>query len=315
MNPLHTYLSSIAVATPASHGNLTMVPLLAPQAAAPAYLLLDEALQNALADVTEVSEAGAVPELLFRNRAEHDVLLVDGEELVGAKQNRVLNLTILAPARSELRIPVSCVEAGRWAWRSRKFAPGLKKLHARARAKKMRGVTAALRESGARARGDIQAGVWDEVDSKLAAFKVWSASSALHDALEAVAPDLEAIRARFAPQPQQVGAAFFIGAKLVGLDVFDAPQAFAKLLPKLVESYAFDALEKPSAKEASPSLEEVRALLARIAQAPAETYPAVGKGTDLRIDTPQFSAAALLERERIVHLAAFAVQEERDEVA
>jgi hypothetical protein len=26
------------------------------------------------------------------------VLLLDGEELVGAKQNRVLNLTVLAPA-------------------------------------------------------------------------------------------------------------------------------------------------------------------------------------------------------------------------
>lgn len=315
MNPLQQTLGTLSFGTTVAHANLTMVPLLAPAEIAPAYMLLDEALQNALADVTEVSEAGAVPELLFRNRAEHDVLLVDGEELVGAKQNRVLNLTILAPARSELRIPVSCVEAGRWAWRSRKFAPGLKKLHARARAKKMRGVTAALRDSGARARADIQAGVWEEVDSKLAAFKVWSASSALHDALEAVAPDLEAIRARFAPQPQQVGAAFFIDGALVGLDVFDAPQAFAKLLPKLVESYAFDALEKPSAKAASPSLEEVRALLARIAQAPAETYPAVGKGTDLRIDTAQFSAAALMERERIVHLAAFAVQEERDEVA
>jgi hypothetical protein len=40
--------------------------------------------------------------------------LLDGEELIGAKQNRALNLTILAPAKQVIVIPVSCVEAGRW---------------------------------------------------------------------------------------------------------------------------------------------------------------------------------------------------------
>jgi hypothetical protein len=39
-----------------------------------------------------------VPQLLFINDAMRPVLLLDGEELVGAKQNRVLNLTVLAPA-------------------------------------------------------------------------------------------------------------------------------------------------------------------------------------------------------------------------
>jgi hypothetical protein len=45
-----------------------------------------------------VSEGGSVPHLLFINDAMRPVLLLDGEELVGAKQNRVLNLTVLAAA-------------------------------------------------------------------------------------------------------------------------------------------------------------------------------------------------------------------------
>ena len=66
------------------------------------------------ARVTEVHEAGRVPELKFDNDGERPVLLLDGEELAGAKQNRVLNLTILAPPKRSIVIPVSCVEAGRW---------------------------------------------------------------------------------------------------------------------------------------------------------------------------------------------------------
>ncbi|HXF45017.1 MAG TPA: DUF6569 family protein, partial [Burkholderiaceae bacterium] len=233
MHVLSDTLQSLTLGTPVSADRLTMVPLLHAQSGNPAYLLLDEALEGGLAEVTEVSSGGAVAELVFRNRAERDVLLVDGEELVGAKQNRVLNLTILAPAGREITIPVSCVEAGRWSWRSQRFAAGRRKLHARARAEKMRGVSCALREEGRRARGDVQSAVWNAIDRKLAAFDVASDTAAYEDAARAVEPRLQTLRAPFAAQPNQVGAAFFIGGTLVGLDLFDSPSTLSKLLPKL----------------------------------------------------------------------------------
>ena len=44
--------------------------------------------------------------------------MLDGTELRGGKQTRVLNTTVLLGGRSETRIPVSCIEVGRWgdAW-------------------------------------------------------------------------------------------------------------------------------------------------------------------------------------------------------
>ena len=56
-----------------------------------------------------------------RTRGDIRVLFLEGEELVGAKQNRILNTSVLLPARSKIKIPVSCVERGRWAYKSKHF--------------------------------------------------------------------------------------------------------------------------------------------------------------------------------------------------
>ena len=51
---------------------------------------------------------------------------MEWEELVGAKQNRIINATSLIANQTENTIPVSCVEQGRWAYLSEKFALGEK---------------------------------------------------------------------------------------------------------------------------------------------------------------------------------------------
>jgi len=55
---------------------------------------------------------GSVPDLLVDNRGDVRVLFLEGEELIGAKQNRILNTSVLVPAHSKIKIPVSCVEPG-----------------------------------------------------------------------------------------------------------------------------------------------------------------------------------------------------------
>ena len=90
------------------------MPLSGNPAAALDYLLIDEALEAKKVVVEEVSEGGSVPELRMTNFADKVVLVVDGTELVGAKQNRIVNASFLIPPESITRIPVSCVEQGRW---------------------------------------------------------------------------------------------------------------------------------------------------------------------------------------------------------
>jgi hypothetical protein len=85
---------------------LIVISLLAGERDEPGGLTLAEA--GEAVTIEEVSEGGDVP----------TVLLLDGEELIGAKQNRVLNTTVLVAAHSRLTIPVSCVEQDRWAYKT-----------------------------------------------------------------------------------------------------------------------------------------------------------------------------------------------------
>src|SRR5262245_43265918 len=116
IDPIANMLGNILAAEPLRHGALTVVPLLGPMLAEPDWLTLTEA--GDLVQVTEVDEAGSVPTLKVVNMTDQPLFLIDGEELVGAKQNRILNTTVLVAARAETTIPVSCVEQGRWGYRS-----------------------------------------------------------------------------------------------------------------------------------------------------------------------------------------------------
>ncbi len=296
-------LASLKLGEPQQHENLVLFPLLAEADQPPGYVLLDDALERKLARVTEVSEQGRVPELAFENGSTEKVLLVDGDELVGAKQNRVLNLTILVPGGARIVIPVSCVEQGRWAWGARGFRTSEHILFARAQAKKMASVSESLRSTGTRRSN--QGEVWDEVAQKMAFARASSASAAMSDAYAARSRELNPYREAFRPAARQRGAVLAIDGKVVGLELFDSAAAFARHHGKLVQSYALDALETRGGGAPAPSAEDVRAFIESLASAKVERYAALGEGEDLRLSGKGISGGALEAGGRLVHLAGF----------
>ena len=83
-----------------------MVPVVSDCDDGLAYIALKEALSGGSIEIREVSESGSVPELRVVNRAGKMVLNLEGEELVGAKQNRIVNTTILVAAGVEIVIQI-----------------------------------------------------------------------------------------------------------------------------------------------------------------------------------------------------------------
>ncbi|MCE9638605.1 MAG: TIGR02452 family protein, partial [Betaproteobacteria bacterium] len=169
---------------------LQVVPILGPSHDQPPYeLLRQETL--AKVQVTEVSQAGSVPELQVTNGLDVRVYLMDGQELVGAKQNRILNTDVLVPAGSTLKIPVSCVEQGRWHHTSMAFMAGKSASH-RTRTAKMTRVHASLKQDH-RHDADQQA-VWQEVAASIGASGAASPTHALADAYTKRDTDLSTFR-------------------------------------------------------------------------------------------------------------------------
>jgi hypothetical protein len=296
-------LSRLAVGAPVSHRGLSVLPLTAPAAGEPFYLTLDDALAAGSLRIGEVSVAGSVPELRVENRGERPVLLLDGEELVGAKQNRVLNVSVLAPPKATITVPVSCVEQRRWRETSRTFSSSGRAHHASGRAHRSESVSAAMRLSGERHSDQLE--VWADIEAKAEQLAVDSATMAMADLYEHRRADLDRYAALGVAQPGQIGALFARRAQVVGLECFDCAPVLAKLLPKIVRSYALDALEDDAVPSREVGPDAAVAFLDRVRIAGTDAFPGVGLGTDLRVSGTGLAGGALAYEGRIVHLVAF----------
>jgi hypothetical protein len=285
--------------------NLTVFPLLDERSGAPDYLTVDEAMADRKVRVTEVSAGGSVPELCFVNDSDRSVLLLDGEELLGAKQNRIPNLTVLVPKKTKLNIPVSCVEAGRWARQTEAFAAASHAHYASGRAAKMTHVSDSLHASRGQSRRSNQSAVWQDVAAMACLMDVASPTGAAAEIYETHAPELDSHVDAFAPVENQIGAVFAINGKVVGVELFDSAETFRKLASKLIRSYAVDAIRQKKGEGDMPSRETAETFLRSLASMQAESFGAIGLGEDVRLAAEEMTGAGLIVDGRIVHLSAF----------
>ena len=296
-------LKKMTVGHPSTFAGLSVYPLTGDPGGAPGYTVLDDALRAGTARVTETSESGSVPELAFHNEGDRPVLVVDGEELAGAKQNRIVNLTILVPAKTKVVIPVSCVEAGRWASVSDKFDATPQVMYARLRKCKSMSVSAAMAMSGSRMSN--QGAVWDDIGQKQRELCSESPTARMTDTFEENRAGLDDYVRNLPLVEGQVGAVFALGGRVSSLELFDSAETLAKMWPKLVRSWALDALSLANRPHDVQPVDAARALLDEVAAARVTEHEALGLGKDLRFEGSGLSGGALVQDDRLVHLCVF----------
>jgi hypothetical protein len=272
-------------------------------------LTLDEALQEEAVLITEVSEGGHVPELKLVNRSESNILILDGEELKGAKQNRIVNATFLIGPKMEMVIPVSCVEHGRWSYQSRNFDSGEKIMHFSLRREHQKEVSKNLREE--RSFRSNQGMIWDELADKAARMKVSAPTGAMEDIFVQQKAKLAEYLNAFTLVDCQVGVVMAINEEIAGIELFWYYQTLRDLFNKLVESYALDAIDwLDEAGEPSVPPEKARRFLDQVKGASRIAHPSLGLGENIRLQAKGINGASLVAGNRVLHLSAFQVNGE-----
>lgn len=208
---------------------LTLIPLFPAEAPEFDYIGLDEAVARGLG-ITELGRDGVVEALWVDNPLDENVLLYEGEELAGAKQNRILDKITLVHARIPAKVPVKCVERGRWSHRSEQLEPAPRVAYPSLR----------------RAKRDGQGAVWANISAKQARLSVASPTDASEQMYLSRSMSLDEYERALPRVDGQSGVIVGIGGALVCLDFVSRSDVFAGLYQKLLRSYALDAIESRS---------------------------------------------------------------------
>lgn len=266
-----------------------------------AFETLETALENGFARITETSPGGEVPFLLFENTSDKPVIILDGEEVVGGKQNRIINTTLVVLASTIVKVPVSCIQAGRWRHEKAHFDSAGSVFRARSRAVQMATVTANVRERGS-FRSD-QGAVWDEVSESLLELGVQSATSDFREGRESVAHRVEEFVDAIRPAENQIGAIFINRDGILGLEMLGSPVLFSQVCDKVTRSFAFEALDAPDLD--GVSIEAAKQWWDTILKSPFTGHTSPGAGVDIRVGTEDLVGSGLIWNDVLTHFSCF----------
>jgi hypothetical protein len=305
MDPIiSSYLLGVEFGELKTFNNMAVIPLFTSIDESPRYLTLKEALEKRLLTITEVSQGGSVPELKVVNKAEIPVLLLDGEELAGAKQNRVLNTTILLKENSETIIPVSCTEQ---AYASREFSESRNIMNRSVRSRKVFSVNRSL-ENIQTYRAN-QGDVWDGIRFCMRQANVDSPTSAMKEVFESRESDLKGYLDAFQFFPNQRGIFVMVNGEVAGFDILSLSQAYEKIHPKLVKSYAMDALLEKKKSGDGASVDKAKSFIEETTQCDEKRYESIGHGWDHRFEGKTIVGSSLVYQEKVIHIAFFRIDE------
>ncbi len=297
----------LRIGEPASSGPITVFPIFSGEPAF-AYTSLADGLSHGL-KVGEVAAGASVNDLTVVNPTPMPVMLYEGEEVLGAQQNRTTDATVIVAAGSETTIPVSCVEHGRWdgSRHGDAFQPAPQTAYPELRRQKSR----QLRErvnSGAEARAN-QGEVWRSVAERSQEMKVSSPTGAMHDVFESRRGEIAKLAGALSDCVEgQTGSLFAIGQQLVVLDWVSRPGVYKHLHPALVQGYALDALANRDALAGRPNRGDAEGFISLVCDNRSGRRPTPGVGHALGYDGNGAEGTGLAIERELVQLTAFPAQ-------
>jgi hypothetical protein len=317
-NPISDFLAKVHLAPAQATKSLTIWPLVLNDGethtkGAP-YIALSDALAKGALQIDEISEEGAVSRVRVTNSGDIAALFLFGEEIRGAKQNRVANASFLVPKASEIVIDVSCVEHGRWDRPTGARFEGSEDVISPCMRMEMAAQVTQSRAQGGRFATD-QGEVWNQISERIARSGVASDTEAYADYRASRSEDLASVTSAFHLVERQVGFVACSGDRVVGLEAIGRPEVFRTDFQALLRSYALDAVDAALVRtiddrsDRGPHFSHPETFLDTVAQAPVKRGRSLGLGEDLRVSGPNVAGCALSQH-GLVHMTVFPAQGE-----
>ncbi len=248
----------------------------------------------------KVLETGTVEEVEVEYHWDDPLFVMDGEEIIGARQNRIF-ITSMLLNRGRRRVPVACVEEGRWSGAGEFRLSGYI-AYPRLRSVNTLAVTESLRKRGSFETN--QQSIWKEVSTKLKTMKVMSRTRAMTESFRSAEARLSPYT-DFQPQENQVGFFVYSNYRFLAADVFGSSELFRKFATRLLQSYGLDALEdteRSGGRRVKPPTELMTSLRDKD---PDIVKPGVGAGEEIRLILSGLILKALIYRRALVHFSLF----------
>lgn len=229
---LETWLGRIHLADPQPLEPLEIHPLILDGPTGRPFLMLHRALAERTFWIVERGQ-GVVNEVMVHNAGTEPVLVLEGELIVGSKQNRVVAISAVVAPGEKTSLHVGCVEHGRWHHVSTRFAAGETPLEPGLRRHR-------VREVAAMGHLDQQL-LWEQVHMTMRTRSVASPTGDYHESVRAARQDTVKRSRHVERLPGQVGIIALWQGRLVGLDLLSHPAEWEEIGERIVRSYAMTA--------------------------------------------------------------------------
>lgn len=289
------YLNKVKIGKPIAYKNLKIFPVMITKTLSTQnYLTLDQASDKSWLKIKEIG-SGQVNAVEIKNTGTQPVFAMTGEMITGAKQDRMLNQDILLPPKSSwIRVPVFCVEHGRWVSVSSEFKSGGLLVPNAVRSK------AKIHES--------QAEVWDEIASSQDELGIASGTEAVRANYEnkEIQEKISEYTKQFEKIPDlsssTIGVVVTTGNRIICFDMFANNNLLKRLWKKLIKSYAMDAISGSTGAVQNSDIEH---FLDAFEQANYISTGTPGLGQLLKVESDFGKGSALVYESAVIHMDFF----------
>ncbi|MCD6453894.1 MAG: hypothetical protein J7L62_01170 [Candidatus Aminicenantes bacterium] len=278
---------NLKVGEPAFISNLRVYPVFGENA----DIEVETLEESCKSERAKILETGTVSELEIDYDGDWPMFIHEGEEIIGARQNRIFATSMLIPAGRH-RVPVLCAEEGRWSG-NEEFMPSGYIAYPRIRS--------IVSQSISIHKKPDQQLVWKEITRKQTSLRINSQTRAMTESFSSKENELNMYK-DYKAEEGQIGFLAYSNQGFLGAEIFASPFLFAKFLEKLLISYGLDALEhrfyETEGKFISPEkiLDSYQKTSMQRAESP-------GIGEEFRGLTRLLALRALILKKALVHLS------------